>query len=86
MDELSEWTDERLAGLGFEEAQARLEAVVAELEAGKLPLERSLALFGLGLRLRDHCRKLLTAAETALEKLVERPDGGVAIEESEAPQ
>ncbi|MBI2301578.1 MAG: exodeoxyribonuclease VII small subunit [Armatimonadetes bacterium] len=76
-------TDEELAALSFEEAQARLEAVVAELESGQLTLDRSLALYELGLQLREHCRARLEAAEGALERLRELPDGSLASEETE---
>jgi exodeoxyribonuclease VII small subunit len=44
--------------------------VVRELEAGDLPLERSLELFERGMGLSDACRKQLEAAETRVEMLI----------------
>ena len=41
----------------FETALDELEKVVKELEAGDLPLERSLALFEKGMTLSETCRK-----------------------------
>jgi exodeoxyribonuclease VII small subunit len=77
-------SDKELEKLAFEEAQSRLEEVVAELETGQLTLDRSLALYELGLQLRDHCRRRLEAAEAALEKLQEGPGGEPRIEVEDA--
>ena len=79
----TEWTDEQISELDFEAAQAQLEEVVARLEGGQLPLEEALALYQLGVRLRDQCRARLAAAETLLERLQEAPDGSLQITESE---
>lgn len=68
-------SSEELDQLSFEEAQARLEAVVAELEGGQLSLERAVALYEFGLRLRDHCRAKLAAAEQAIERLLSAEAG-----------
>ena len=51
----------------FEACLDELEKVVKELEAGDLPLERSLALFERGMSLSDACRKQLETAETRVE-------------------
>jgi len=72
-----------LEALDFETAQQRLEQVVNELESGQAPLDRALTLYQTGLVLRDVCRRRLTAAEGLLEKLVERADGSLAIEEAD---
>ena len=69
--------------LDFEAAQAQLEQVVSELESGQVPLDRALSLYQQGLALRDVCRRRLEAAEGLLEKLVERADGALAIEEAD---
>jgi exodeoxyribonuclease VII small subunit len=58
----------------FETGLAELEKVVKELEAGDLPLERSLELFEKGMTLSDACRKQLQEAETRVEMLI-RKDG-----------
>jgi len=63
----------------FEAALDDLEKVVKELEAGDLPLERSLELFERGVNLAGDCRKQLDAAETRVEILL-RKDGKVLPE------
>ena len=68
-------TDEELATLKFEEALARLEAIVARLEGGDLPLEESLGLFEEGVRLTRHCSKRLTEAERKVTILLKNAQG-----------
>jgi exodeoxyribonuclease VII small subunit len=63
----------------FEACLEELEKVVKELEAGDLPLERSLELFERGMDLSDACRKQLETAETRVEMLIQR-GGKVAAE------
>jgi exodeoxyribonuclease VII small subunit len=58
----------------FESCLAELEKVVKELEAGDLPLERSIELFERGVALSESCRKQLEEAETRVEILL-RKDG-----------
>jgi len=58
----------------FEASLDELEKVVKELEAGNLPLERSLELFEKGMALSEVCRKQLENAETRVEILI-RKDG-----------
>jgi exodeoxyribonuclease VII small subunit len=63
----------------FEACLDELEKVVKELEAGDLPLERSLELFERGMGLSEACRKQLEAAETRVEMLV-RKEGKLSVE------
>jgi exodeoxyribonuclease VII small subunit len=63
----------------FEASLDELERVVKELEAGDLPLERSIELFERGMRLSDACRKQLEEAETRVEMLI-RKEGKIAAE------
>jgi len=63
----------------FEASLDELEKVVKELEAGDLPLERSIELFERGMSLSDACRKQLEEAETRVEMLV-RKEGKIAAE------
>ena len=58
--------------LSFEASLEELEKVVKELEAGDLPLERSLELFEKGMGLSDTCRKQLEEAETRVEMLIRK--------------
>jgi exodeoxyribonuclease VII small subunit len=56
----------------FETCLGELEKIVKELEAGDLPLERSLELFEKGMSLSDSCRKQLEDAETRVEMMIRR--------------
>ncbi len=58
--------------LSFEGCLEELEKVVKELEAGDLPLERSLLLFEKGMGLSESCRKHLEEAETRVEMLIRK--------------
>ena len=53
----------------FEQAMAELEALVAKLERGDLPLEESLAAFERGVALTRTCQTALAAAEQKVEML-----------------
>jgi exodeoxyribonuclease VII small subunit len=63
----------------FEASLDELENVVKELEAGDLPLERSLELFEKGMALSETCRKQLENAETRVEMLI-RKEGKIQPE------
>lgn len=65
-------TSEERPLAGFEAGLAELEKVVKELEAGDLPLERSLELFEKGIGLSQACRKQLDEAETRIEILLKK--------------
>ena len=65
----------------FEEQMSALEAVVARLELGELPLEESVVLFEEGMRLSAACRIELEAAEGRLQVLA--PGRGGAMLASE---
>jgi exodeoxyribonuclease VII small subunit len=65
--------------LSFEVCLDELEKVVKELEAGDLPLERSLELFEKGMSLSETCRKQLEEAETRVEMLI-RKEGKIQPE------
>jgi exodeoxyribonuclease VII small subunit len=54
----------------FEESTRRLGAIVTELEAGDLPLERALALFEEGIRLSRAAQARLDRAEKRVEELL----------------
>jgi exodeoxyribonuclease VII small subunit len=54
--------------LSFEEALAQLERIVAELESGQAPLERSIDIYERGAALKAHCEKKLEAARLKVEK------------------
>jgi exodeoxyribonuclease VII small subunit len=59
----------------FEEALARLESIVRELEEEDLPLERSLAVFEEGVRLSRLLHERLNEAERKVEILMKNEAG-----------
>ena len=56
----------------FEQALAELEALVARLERGDLPLEEALKAFERGVELTRHCQGSLKAAQQRVEILLRR--------------
>jgi len=80
---VTEPTDERadqkpIRDLSFDDALAELQKTVAELEAGNLPLERSIGLYERGVALHERCASLLADAELKVQQLVQR--AGSALE------
>jgi exodeoxyribonuclease VII small subunit len=71
----TETEDEAIALLGFEQALAELESIVERLEAGKVDLEESIAIYERGEKLKKHCERLLKAAEARIEKFTLKGDG-----------
>ncbi len=64
-----------MAALKFEDAMARLETIVAELEKGDLPLDELLKIFEEGIRLSKSCLKMLDDTERKVEVLIQEKDG-----------
>ena len=58
-----------IAALSFEDALAQLEKIVAQLESGNAPLEKSIELYERGNALKAHCETRLKAAEAKVEKI-----------------
>ena len=54
--------------LSFEDALARLEAIVGQLDDGELPLAKALSLYKEGNALAKRCRVLLTEAEVEVKE------------------
>lgn len=59
-----------ITALSFEQALAELEKIVAELESGQAPLERSIEMYERGAALKAHCETRLKAAQLRVEKIV----------------
>ncbi|MHB0974283.1 MAG: exodeoxyribonuclease VII small subunit [Thiobacillus sp.] len=53
----------------YESALAELEAIVAEMESGQLPLEASLSAYKRGAELLQYCRQRLADAEQQVKIL-----------------
>lgn len=56
--------------LNFEQALERLEAVVAEMESGELPLEATMKRFEEGMKLSKLCTRKLGETEKRIEVLM----------------
>jgi len=69
-----------MAAQKFEQALARLETIVTELERGELPLDESLKIFEEGIKLSKTCMKVLDDAERKVEILVQDTDGKKRIQ------
>lgn len=65
--------EQEIAEMTFEQALDKLEEIVEALEQGNVPLDQSINHYERGEKLRNHCRKLLAAAEDRVEKI--RLDG-----------
>lgn len=65
----------------FEEAFSELEAAVAALQDGQMPLERALHYYEEGMKLAQHCNELLEKAELRVQQL-RVTDAGTPIIES----
>ena len=78
--------DTDVAGAGLEARLARLEAIVAALEADDLELEEALALFEEGIQHIRHASELLRRAELRVEQLLAGEDGSVVLQPFERGQ
>ena len=65
--------------LSLEEAMARLEAVVAELENEKLPIDKSLKLYEEGVKLASLCAGELEAAKRKIQILQSGKSGEIDV-------
>ena len=63
----------------FEEALARLEQVVRDLEGGQMGLEESLARYEEGVQLLRRCYAQLSDAEKRIQELVGQDEQGLPI-------
>ena len=61
--------DSDIKRMTFEEALAALERIVGDLERGDVPLDRSIRIYERGEKLKNHCDRLLSAAEDKVEKI-----------------
>ena len=64
---------------GFEPSLARLEALVREMESGRLSLEQMMAHFEEGTALVKVCSAKLNEVEKKIEMLVKKGDGQAAV-------
>lgn len=75
-----------IASMSFEQALQELEKIVENLEQGNVALEASIGFYERGEKLRDHCQKLLSAAEAKVEKIKFNTEGKPAGTEPLDPE
>ena len=63
----------------FEQALARLEGIVAEIEGGKVPLEKSIEKYAEGIALIKQCRAILASAESKIKLLTAKEGGALEV-------
>jgi exodeoxyribonuclease VII small subunit len=72
-----------ISGLSFEAALGELERIVKGLEGGQQKLEDAITAYERGALLRRHCESKLAEAETRVQAIVQRSDGGLAARPTE---
>jgi exodeoxyribonuclease VII small subunit len=68
---------EDVARLTYEEALAQLDALIARLEKGDIPLDAAISAYARGSRLASHCAELLDRTEQRVSQLVVGGDGSL---------
>lgn len=63
--------------MSFEEAMEELEAVVKQLESGKIKLDEAVAVYERGAKLKNFCEQKLSEAKSKIEKLIIDKDGKI---------
>jgi exodeoxyribonuclease VII small subunit len=72
----------QIAPKTFEEALSELERILADIEAGEIGLEESLAKYERGNFLIAHCRGVLATAQQQIEMMNKTPEAVVVVEEN----
>ena len=68
----------------FEQALAKLEAIVRDVEEGKIGLQESIRRYEEGMKLLKRCRSVLADAEMKIQKLQETAEGEIQAKPSQA--
>ena len=75
-----------MAEIKFEDAIAKLEKIVSELEDGELSLDEALKKYEEGVKLSAFCSKKLDVAEKKVKQLVKTSGGKFELEDFEAEE
>lgn len=67
--------------LRFEDAMARLDAIVSGMESGKIGIEELIEKYAEAMALKAHCQKILDQAELRIRRIQEAADGTIQAEE-----
>jgi exodeoxyribonuclease VII small subunit len=77
---------QREAELTFEGAMDRLETIVEQMEAGKMPLEDLIVRYEEGMNLVKTCQERLASAEQKIEIITRNSAGKAIVKDFEATQ
>jgi len=75
MEMSPETSNDDIKAMSFEQALEALERIVDDLERGDVPLDQSIRIYERGEALKEHCGRLLKAAEDKVEKIRLSRDG-----------
>lgn len=70
-------SEDAITALSFEDALARLEHIVRQLESGEASLDNAIDMYTYGEKLRAACQKRLDNAKERIEKITEKTDGSL---------
>ncbi len=70
--------------LRFDEAVAKLETIIDQIEAGEVGLEESLVQYEQGAKLIEHCRLILSRAEQRIAELTADHAGRLGVAGADA--
>ena len=79
-------TEKTTESFSFEDAYARLETILEELNSGEVSLEKSLKLYEEADRLIAHCSQKLSNAEQKIQTLIKNREGQVAMNDAAEPK
>ena len=65
------------AKLSFEQALAKLETIVSQIEGGKVPLEQSIEKYAEGIQLVKQCRTIVDSAKKKIQLIAQSEGGGL---------
>jgi exodeoxyribonuclease VII small subunit len=77
---------QRETELNFERAMDRLEAIVEQMESGKLPLEELIVRYEEGMKLVKICQERLANAEQKIEIIARNTAGKTVVKDFEPTQ
>lgn len=77
---------EEIKDLNFEEAMAQLEAIVRELESGRIKLDDAVHAYEKAVALKQLCEAKLQAAQLKIEKIEVSKQGSLSTSEFIVPE
>lgn len=77
---------EEINALSFEDALARLENIVRELESGRIKLDDAVAAYEQAIALKNLCENKLKSAQLKIEKITINPDGSLQTAPFDTPE